>query len=248
MAPLCSTAPAWKSSESSALFSTLSLLADALKIAAALFAIEKVIFNGWAAIEDSVVRDDVSAAMTVLSETLRSVESQPDLPEAAKELLRLVFPSYRGWFGAARRACSLAAADIYKNIMAVSKKLAEQVEANTPRYAHLFQKCISPAAKKVLLKAPGRDALMNQTLSLHGNMATACEWRTRWTISVDEGDEDMKGLRNVFDAAKVACSVTAACAVLWEQSGADQIATRNELLKKKRPEWPNCLLHALEAL
>ena len=79
-------------------------------------------------------------------------------------------------------------------------------------------------------------------------MATACEWRTRWTISVDEGDEEMTGLRNVFDAAKAACLVTAACSVLWEQSGADQIAERDKLLKKKRPEWPNCLLHALEAL
>ena len=112
MAPLCPTAPAWKPSESSALTSTLSLLANALKIAAALFTREKAISNGFAAIEGTVVRDDVSAAMTVLSDTLHSVEGQPELPEAAKELLRLVFPSYRGWFGAARRACSLAAADI----------------------------------------------------------------------------------------------------------------------------------------
>ena len=61
-------------------------------------------------------------------------------------------------------------------------------------------------------------------------------------------DPDLEAAKNIFSAARAACSVTAACSVLFEQSGAKQQAEKEKLLSRARPEFPSCLQNALENL
>lgn len=230
----------------------MTLFSNASKIVAGFYQIDVVVNQRkQSSIQDNRVRSDVAKAMECIKVALELVEGSllPHLTEAASELLKhSVFAGFRIWFGFARDACSKAAGDVYKNVMSHSKKLATEVAGNTPHYAHLFQKTPNPLAKKVLLKAPSRDSLMKQTLLLHGCVVVAVEWRTRWLVSCDAEDVDMAELQNTFKAAKAACSVVAACSVLWEQSGAQQKSQRDKLLSRSRPEFPPCLLHALQAL
>ena len=155
------------------------------------------------------LKPDLVNAFAWTSSVLDSVEGPKGRLGAMKQqslafMQGSVFHTHRSWFASARDALHMAAQLLHGKILSSTLSMSKDVENLTPRYAHLFQKTVNPLAKRILLQAPGRSKLMEYTLALHGRIAIAAEWQTRWKISSPAFDEDIMSLQNVFRAAKSA--------------------------------------------
>ena len=109
--------------------------------------------------------------------------------------------------------------------------------------------------------------LGTKTIALHGRLSLAVQVRALWVPSLataadkvlkneaeqDEAedvdpDPELQASKNIFLSARAAVSVTAACSVLFEQTGEKQKAEKVKLTSRSRPEFPLCLQQALEGI
>ena len=237
---------------------TTDVLEDALRIyvaaactAAAFAHLQQYCSAGCVLWHGNELKNDLANCFNWTSECLVSIGEhiakmkQPSLVF----MLGSTFSRYRVWFDAARSALEHAAGLVYEGLLASLAVCAKEVEALTPRYAHLFQKVVSPLVKRVLLQSVGRTKLMDQTVCLHGRLTAAVAFQRRVFCACQPNEEQIAAIQNTFVSAKAACSVTAACSVIYEvPAGTKQRAERDKLLSRARPEYPACLLAALEAL
>ena len=223
----------------------------------------------YAKSKETALKVDVQNALSRAQEALASVAKlslATPPPTSASFLWKFEAKTLQTWFDMARTAFQAQVGLVYKNCVQLALALAKQTEDATPRYAHMFQKKINVAlAKKVLLNTPNRKVLSERTIALHGRLALAVFVRTEWAVVMptailrpstggaeeddpEDEDPDLETVKTTFNAAKAACSVTAACSVLYEHTGPKQQAEKAKLLSRARPEFSESLQKALESI
>lgn len=172
-------------------------------------------------------------------------------PASLQSALLVDLAAMTGWLQSLRAALRQAGRRLWQHVVARARSLATEAEAVTPRYGHLITKSKLQSAmlKKVMLASSTRARLSELTVGLHKLLGAAAELQAQYGGDDNDVESvDITGPEAIFTAAKDACTVTAACAILFEKTGPDQKSERDRFLSRGRLEIGEPLLAALRAL